>query len=146
MRHCFSLRLRHTRFYPVCVNLLQRASQWLMSLLHTYVRNKQPSVDTKTITHAGGPEEFHVAVIGNPCLHEVWCCCEIAFGTWHFPFPFAQERLDEPFVQPFDGRKTTIRRDGIIFVAGSLYWTPIYLHNAGYLSVCSLRLPMKYAS
>lgn len=48
-------------------------------------------IDTKTIMHAGGAEEFHVAVIGNPCLRE--------------------ERLDEPFVQPFDGRTTTIRRD-----------------------------------
>lgn len=48
-------------------------------------------VDTKTITTADGPVKMRVAVIGNPC---------------HNP-----EKLDEPFVQPFDRRTTTLSRE-----------------------------------
>ena len=38
-----------------------------------------------------GPEVMHFAVIGDPCEHP--------------------EKLHEPFVQPFDGRETTLARD-----------------------------------
>ena len=49
-------------------------------------------VDTKTVTLQGGEKrEFHFAVIGNPCEHP--------------------EELHKPFVQPFDGRSTTLARD-----------------------------------
>ena len=48
-------------------------------------------VDTLTITTADGPKAYRFAVIGDPCVNE--------------------EQLDVPFVQPFDGRTTTLRRD-----------------------------------
>ena len=48
-------------------------------------------VDTKTITTKTETRVAHFAVIGNPCAYP--------------------EKLDEPFVQPFDGRSTTLRRD-----------------------------------
>ncbi|CAH0371159.1 unnamed protein product [Pelagomonas calceolata] len=48
-------------------------------------------VDTLTITTADGPKEYRFAVIGDPCRNE--------------------EQLDVPFIQPFDGRTTTLRRD-----------------------------------
>ena len=48
-------------------------------------------VDTLTITTADGPKLYRFAVIGDPCRNE--------------------EQLDVPFVQPFDGRTTTLRRD-----------------------------------
>ena len=49
-------------------------------------------VDTKTVTLRGGESrQFHFAVIGNPCDD-----------------PAALRR---PFVQPFDGRSTTLARD-----------------------------------
>ena len=47
--------------------------------------------DTKTITTKDTTRVAHFAVIGNPCLYP--------------------EKLDEPFVQPFDGRRTSLRRD-----------------------------------
>ncbi|KAH8046511.1 hypothetical protein JL720_16374 [Aureococcus anophagefferens] len=47
--------------------------------------------DTKTITTKTETRVAHFAVIGNPCAYP--------------------EKLDEPFVQPFDGRSTTLRRD-----------------------------------
>ncbi len=48
-------------------------------------------VDTLTINTADGPKAYRFAVIGDPCVNE--------------------EQLDVPFVQPFDGRTTTLRRD-----------------------------------
>jgi hypothetical protein len=45
-------------------------------------------VDTKTVRTRDGPREYNVAVIGNPCDRP--------------------EELTRPFVQPFDGRQTTI--------------------------------------
>ena len=48
-------------------------------------------VDTLTITTADGPKVYRFAVIGDPCANEA--------------------QLDVPFVQPFDGRTTTLRRD-----------------------------------
>ena len=48
-------------------------------------------VDTLTVKTADGPKAYRFAVIGDPCLNE--------------------EQLDVPFVQPFDGRTTTLRRD-----------------------------------
>lgn len=45
-------------------------------------------VDTKTVLTRDGPQEFHFAVLGNPCLH--------------------REQLEAPFVQPFGRRKTTL--------------------------------------
>lgn len=45
-------------------------------------------VDTKTIVTADGPREYSFAVIGNPCDKP--------------------SELHKPFVQPFDGRSTTI--------------------------------------
>ena len=47
--------------------------------------------DTKTIETKDGHVVKHFAVIGDPCRYE--------------------HKLDEPFVQPFDGRTTTLRRD-----------------------------------
>ena len=43
------------------------------------------------VTTADGPKVYRFAVIGDPCRNE--------------------EQLDVPFVQPFDGRTTTLRRD-----------------------------------
>ena len=49
-------------------------------------------VDTLNITAADGvPRRVHVAVIGDPCMRP--------------------EALREPFVQPFDKRKTTLERE-----------------------------------
>ena len=49
-------------------------------------------VDTLTVNTAdSGPKAYRFAVIGDPCRNE--------------------EQLDVPFVQPFDGRTTTLRRD-----------------------------------
>ena len=49
-------------------------------------------VDTLTVNTAdSGPKVYRFAVIGDPCLNE--------------------EQLDVPFIQPFDGRTTTLRRD-----------------------------------
>ena len=49
-------------------------------------------VDTLTVNTAdNGPKVYRFAVIGDPCRNE--------------------EQLDVPFVQPFDGRTTTLRRD-----------------------------------
>ena len=48
-------------------------------------------VDTLTVTTADGPKVYRFAVIGDPCLNE--------------------QQLDVPFIQPFDGRTTTLRRD-----------------------------------
>ena len=48
-------------------------------------------VDTLTVTTADGPKVYRFAVIGDPCVNEA--------------------QLDVPFVQPFDGRTTTLRRD-----------------------------------
>jgi len=48
-------------------------------------------VDTLTVQTKNGPEVMHFAVIGDPCEHP--------------------EKLDEPFVQPFDGRETSLTRD-----------------------------------
>ena len=48
-------------------------------------------VDTLTVKTADGPKVYRFAVIGDPCRNE--------------------EQLDVPFVQPFDGRTTTLRRD-----------------------------------
>ena len=48
-------------------------------------------VDTLTVNTADGPKTYRFAVIGDPCANE--------------------EQLDVPFVQPFDGRTTTLRRD-----------------------------------
>ena len=48
-------------------------------------------VDTLTVHTADGPKKYRFAVIGDPCRNE--------------------EQLDVPFVQPFDGRTTTLRRD-----------------------------------
>ena len=44
-----------------------------------------------TVDSPGVPEKMHVAVMGDPCAHP--------------------EKLREPFVQPFDGRYTTLERD-----------------------------------
>ena len=50
-------------------------------------------VDTITVTTRDqGPVKMHFAVIGDPCEHP--------------------EKLREPFVQPFDGRYTTLERYG----------------------------------
>ena len=48
-------------------------------------------VDTLTVNTADGPKVYRFAVIGDPCVNE--------------------DQLDVPFVQPFDGRTTTLRRD-----------------------------------
>ena len=48
-------------------------------------------VDTLTVNAADGPKSYRFAVIGDPCVNE--------------------DQLDVPFVQPFDGRTTTLRRD-----------------------------------
>ena len=48
-------------------------------------------VDTLTVNTADGPKKYRFAVIGDPCVNE--------------------EQLDVPFIQPFDGRTTTLRRD-----------------------------------
>ena len=48
-------------------------------------------VDTLTVKTADGPKVYRFAVIGDPCVNE--------------------DQLDVPFVQPFDGRTTTLRRD-----------------------------------
>ena len=48
-------------------------------------------VDTLTVNTADGPKVYRFAVIGDPCANEA--------------------QLDVPFVQPFDGRTTTLRRD-----------------------------------
>mmetsp|Transcript_36387 Transcript_36387/g.111560 ORF Transcript_36387/g.111560 Transcript_36387/m.111560 type:complete len:278 (+) Transcript_36387:578-1411(+) len=48
-------------------------------------------VDTLTITTSEGPKQRRFAVIGDPCANEA--------------------QLDVPFIQPFDGRTTTLRRD-----------------------------------
>lgn len=48
-------------------------------------------VDTLTVKTADGPKAYRFAVIGDPCVNE--------------------DQLDVPFVQPFDGRTTTLRRD-----------------------------------
>jgi len=48
-------------------------------------------VDTANVTLADGPKQVHVVVIGNPCDNP--------------------EALHKPFVQPFDGRSTTLARD-----------------------------------
>ena len=48
-------------------------------------------VDTLTVNTADGPKVYRFAVIGDPCLNE--------------------QQLDVPFIQPFDGRTTTLRRD-----------------------------------
>jgi len=48
-------------------------------------------VDTLTVATADGPKQNRFAVISDPCLNE--------------------KALDVPFVQPFDGRTTTLRRD-----------------------------------
>jgi len=48
-------------------------------------------VDTLTVKTADGPKVYRFAVIGDPCLNE--------------------QQLDVPFIQPFDGRTTTLRRD-----------------------------------
>ena len=48
-------------------------------------------VDTLTVHTADGPKVYRFAVIGDPCLNE--------------------QQLDVPFIQPFDGRTTTLRRD-----------------------------------
>ena len=45
-------------------------------------------VDTLTVTTAEGPKQYHWAVVGNPCENE--------------------SSLHAPFVQPFDGRQTTL--------------------------------------
>jgi len=47
-------------------------------------------VDTLTVSTSEGPREYHFVVLGNPCLNE--------------------EELSRPFVQPFDGRKTTLKQ------------------------------------
>lgn len=47
--------------------------------------------DSKTIKTLSGERVYRMAVIGNPCEHP--------------------EKFLEPFVQPFDGRSTTIARD-----------------------------------
>ena len=48
-------------------------------------------VDTLTVNTADGPKIYRFAVIGDPCVNEA--------------------QLDVPFIQPFDGRTTTLRRD-----------------------------------
>ena len=48
-------------------------------------------VDTLTVNTADGPKAYRFAVIGDPCENEA--------------------QLDVPFIQPFDGRTTTLRRD-----------------------------------
>lgn len=48
-------------------------------------------IDTKTIKTLDGERQYHWAVLGNPCDHE--------------------EMLNEPFVQPFDARRTTLARE-----------------------------------
>ncbi|GMH93962.1 hypothetical protein TrVE_jg7575 [Triparma verrucosa] len=48
-------------------------------------------VDTKTVRTSSGEKIYHFAVIGNPCDDE--------------------GMLDVPFVQPFDRRETTLRRE-----------------------------------
>merc|ERR1740133_794071 len=48
-------------------------------------------VDTKTVQTRDGPRLFHFAVLGNPCDHE--------------------EKLQEPFTQPFGQRRTTLSRE-----------------------------------
>ena len=48
-------------------------------------------VDTLTVKTADGPKVYRFAVIGDPCENE--------------------QQLDVPFIQPFDGRTTTLRRD-----------------------------------
>ena len=48
-------------------------------------------VDTLTVNTADGPKAYRFAVIGDPCANEA--------------------QLDVPFIQPFDGRTTTLRRD-----------------------------------
>lgn len=48
-------------------------------------------VDTKTIQTIEGLKEYHFAVIGNPCDNP--------------------SKLDDPFVQPFNRRRTTIRQE-----------------------------------
>ena len=48
-------------------------------------------VDTLTVKTADGPKVYRFAVIGDPCVNEA--------------------QLDVPFIQPFDGRTTTLRRD-----------------------------------
>lgn len=48
-------------------------------------------VDTRTVATAEGPRQRRFVVIGDPCGDEA--------------------ALDAPFVQPFDGRSTTLRRD-----------------------------------
>ncbi len=76
-------------------------------------------VDTKTIVHGGGAEKIHVAVIGNPCDDEVEFPYFFQLRTRRRFFEcspcLTQGKLDQPFVQPFDGRRTTIRRDGYLF-------------------------------
>ena len=47
--------------------------------------------DTKTIDTRDGPVQMHFATLGDPCSRP--------------------EALTEPFVQPFDGRSTTLARD-----------------------------------
>jgi hypothetical protein len=48
-------------------------------------------IDTKTIETSEGPKVMHFTVLGNPCDHK--------------------EMLLQPFVQPFDGRQTTLARE-----------------------------------
>ena len=49
-------------------------------------------IDTLNVTLQNGERKtYHFAVVGDPCKNE--------------------DMLDEPFVQPFDRRKTTIRRE-----------------------------------
>jgi len=48
-------------------------------------------VDTKTITTAEGPKKYHFTVLGNPC--------DRAY------------KLNEPFIQPFGVRKTTLAQE-----------------------------------
>ena len=48
-------------------------------------------VDTLTVNTADSPKAYRFAVIGDPCENE--------------------QQLDVPFIQPFDGRTTTLRRD-----------------------------------
>ena len=49
-------------------------------------------IDTRNVTLQNGEQKtYHFAVVGDPCKN--------------------QEKLDEPFVQPFNRRTTTLRRE-----------------------------------
>lgn len=74
-------------------------------------------VDTKTVETADGPRVFDFAVIGNPCNNSA--------------------KLSVPFVQPFDGRQTTLLREApeIRCHDGELLGAPISDHGHVILSM-----------